>query len=336
MSTRGTENGQADVPRALVELAPTALPRDREDRFAGEGFAVSMDVFADPDRRKIRRVYERCEGLYQAWLEERQDGVWPEVEDRLAEFRDPTFVEEVKTLGRATLADSPEPEARKVLHDVRSGGLTGLVAQAEMAATTDALELVQEAVLLARDHAKMMRQAVVDVDPAGRREDEQEKRHTMEDVARKWSRVRYRVAGASAEVQVDCRYEGGLASRCLEAAAVDRILYNLINNATRFATDGRVELHIFAVGDDIRFVVANAVDEEHLGWLLERTEGDLGQLFRGGITRGGHGIGLTSCAGLVAAAYGQYGPREAVENGYLGARVLDGVFHAWFHWPAWN
>ncbi len=116
---------------------------------------------------------------------------------------------------------------------------------------------------------------------------------------------------------------------------MDRILYNLVNNATRFSADNRVDLWIFPIGDDIRFVVANAVEAPAEAWLEERTEGDLGQLFRGGITRGGQGIGLSNCAALVAAAYGQQGPLKAVESGCLGADVLDGVFHAWFHWPAY-
>lgn len=331
-----THQDHSHIPQRLLELAPTALPRERDDRFTGEGFAVAIDTFAAADARKIRDVYGRCQGLYEAWLDERDGAAWPEVEDRLAEFRDPTFVEEARTIGRATLGGDPDPEAQRVLHDVRGGGLTALIAQAELVATSNELDAVQEAVFLARDHAKMVRQAVVDVDPERRREDEREKRHDIGDVASKWEKSRYRSDGASAEVHVDGRYHGGLASRCLEAAAVDRILYNLVNNATRFAADSRVDVSIFRVTDDIRFVVANAVEDAQVAWLRERTEGDLGALFLGGITRGGHGIGLANCAGLVAAAYGQYGPREAVENGYLGARIHDGIFYAWFHWPVYD
>ena len=34
---------------------------------------------------------------------------------------------------------------------------------------------------------------------------------------------------------VDCRYEGALTECCLESAAIDRIFYNLVNNACRHA-----------------------------------------------------------------------------------------------------
>ncbi|MBN9122327.1 MAG: ATP-binding protein, partial [Planctomycetes bacterium] len=60
---------------------------------------------------------------------------------------------------------------------------------------------------------------------------------------------------------------------------------------------------------------------------------DLVRLYEGGVTRGGNGVGLASCADFVAAAFGVTAS-EAVAEGYLGARVDGNEYHAWFHWPA--
>jgi hypothetical protein len=35
----------------------------------------------------------------------------------------------------------------------------------------------------------------------------------------------------------------------------------------------------------------------------------------------------------VAHAFGVRSAKEAIEAGYLGARVVDGEFLVWFHWP---
>ena len=317
----------------LLQLAPTDLPRGREQRYKGEGFSILLDRFAGPDRDTIRDVYLQCDGVYQAWLDERDQPEWPTVRSRLAKFRDLTFVDRATTLGRATLGAGTDEEVLRVLHDIRGGGLAALLGLAELVAIRDDMGLVRETVMLARDHAKMMRQAIEDLDPESRASDAEEKQHDIGDVAEKWEHEQYHFDDATAAVRVDCSYEGGLASRCLEAAAVDRVLYNFVNNATRFAADDEVALHILPVGDDVRFVVANAVSKEHADWLMDHTKGDLTQLFSGGITRGGEGLGLSNCAQLVAAAYGQAGTAQATARGHLGASLDDGAFFAWFHWP---
>ena len=65
---------------------------------------------------------------------------------------------------------------------------------------------------------------------------------------------------------VDCRYEGALTECCLESAAVDRIFYNLANNASRHAVGDRLEMAIFPVSQRsrpdacLRFVLSNEVE----------------------------------------------------------------------------
>ena len=140
---------------------------------------------------------------------------------------------------------------------------------------------------------------------------------------------------APGQVRVACGYTGLLASCCLEASAVDRIVYNYINNAIRFSAGAAIHLDIAPVGDDtVRWVVANPIAPDQVAWLQQHTQGDLTQLFRGGLTRGGTGVGLTNCADFVAAAFGLPDITIALDGRYLGAAVEGGWYLAWAHWPA--
>jgi len=323
---------ESSVPSHLLELAPTELPRSRSRRYTGEGFAVTLLAFPHVDAHRLQRIYGRCHELHEAWLDERESP-GAKVRESLAALHDPAFLADTRALGES-LKGCDDPRVRSVLHDALGGALSALIAEVRASAPApDALQLGW-LTDLARDHAKVMRQAIVDIDPEGRSADEEDRRHGIAPVVARWTRSRYRTGGAEADVRVDCRYEGDLASRCLEAAAIDRILYNLLNNATRFADDGRVHVSIFPVGeDDVRFVVDNTISADQALWLSEHTERKTAKLFEGDITRGGDGIGLANCASLVAAAYGQT-PETAVERGHLGAEVRAGHFLAWFHWPA--
>jgi hypothetical protein len=56
-------------------------------------------------------------------------------------------------------------------------------------------------------------------------------------------------------------------------------------------------------------------------------------LYKGGITNGGNGIGLANCAEIVAAGF-SIDPSDAIEQGYVGAKVIDSTYFGWFHWNA--
>ena len=70
-------------------------------------------------------------------------------------------------------------------------------------------------------------------------------------------------------------------------------------------------------------------------WLNEATDSNLTRLFMGGLTRGGHGLGLSSCTDFVVASFG-ITPEQALDEGYLGAKVIDQRYLAWFHWPTYE
>lgn len=315
----------------LLDLAPTALPNHRSRRFDGAGFEVPLARFADADRGILARIYAAVDGLTRT---ARAAGpAAPAVEayirgaDRL--------LPDAQRLGAATRAAGREDAAvRKAVHDIRGGGLAVLVGSAGL---LDLLPgdpgVARSCVNAARDHAKIMRNLLPDIDPEVREVDEAAKAHDIGHFAAKWDGMTVRRGEVSIAVGVRCSFAGAISARCLETSSIDRVVYNLVNNAVRFAADGRVILWIFPVGNGlVRWVVENRVAADQRVF-LEAAAPDLGRLFAGGITRGGTGVGMANCAELVADCFGLSGPADAVGGGYLGAAVRGGRFLAWFHWP---
>src|SRR5690606_37008275 len=100
-------------------------------------------------------------------------------------------------------------------------------------------------------------------------------------------------------VTTDCSYDGFVCRYDLETAALDRVIYNHVNNAARFSADDKVKITALPIGDRwVRWVIENTLFPEHTLGLRESVGAELGKLYHGGITRGGHGIGLANCAGL--------------------------------------
>ena len=98
---------------------------------------------------------------------------------------------------------------------------------------------------LTRDHLKIMRNALEDVDTVARERDRTARDHGARLLFEKWSSALHRLPGdRSARVEVDSTYEGPVSRRCLEFSALDRVLYNLMNNAVRFTANGVVTLYL--------------------------------------------------------------------------------------------
>lgn len=130
-------------------------------------------------------------------------------------------------------------------------------------------------------------------------------------------------------------------SNLLTAASLvkdfDRVVYNLANNAAKFSSDGMMTLSTFLVAPGVvRWVVRNSVSQQQNDWLLRQVGDRPERLFLGGLTHGGTGIGMLSCARFTADAFGLSSPQEAVDQGYVGARLLGNLFCCWFHWPSYT
>jgi K+-sensing histidine kinase KdpD len=323
----------------LQDLAPQNLTVYRSERYDGGGFSVSIHDFPGGDQDTILQVYHQIKGLYDVWLY-MQDGpdyalLKSQIEQK---FNRPEFLKLAQQMGQvAQVNQIASPMLRKVIHDIRGGGLTILVGCAQLLALFPEDEsLVTQAVFTARDHAKLMRNAIYDLDPVVTQADERLKIHPIDDFVYKWQDSSFQVHNKSVQVVVRCTFSGNITSRCLETSAIDRILYNYINNAARFSHDNKVQLSIFPVGDGlVRWVVRNALSQNQLAWLQETVGTNFGILFKGGLTHGGQGIGLSNCADFVAASFGLE-PDEAIKQAYLGAKVRNTHYYAWFHWPTYT
>ncbi|MEQ9401506.1 MAG: hypothetical protein RJQ04_20230 [Longimicrobiales bacterium] len=315
---------------------PSHLENRRLHRYRGDGQDLRMADFESGDQVRVRRLYEGVDRVYQAWLVSPSDPPWNAVLEAALALTAPDFHAQAATLGDRSRAAGPEnSRLQRVVHDIRGGGLTPAMLNAALIDDgAPDVKLLQTIVYLCRDHAKIMRNAVVDIDPTQRARDEEERPHGVAALLGAWDGRLHRVGGGEAVVRTDASWEGHLSSCCLEVSAVDRVLYNHVNNATRFAADGTVCVHASAATEAVaRITVSNSVDAQQAEWLRTRLAEDPGAPYRPGVTRGGQGLGLTNAAAFVAAAFGLDHPGEAVDGGYLGARLDDHRYVAWFHWP---
>lgn len=321
----------------LAALAPSQLASYRPFRYSGDGMGIALGDFAPAGRRLVMRLYTSLGELLvllQAGQADPQ-GALAALPERLAALGWDELLREVRELTLA--ADEVGPRARQVLHDLKGGALQALSAYLQL--TVRGLigpEQFHRMFFLARDQLKIMRNCVGDLDDAAAARDSARRLHSVDLLVEKWARGEHRLGEAPVRMEVHTAFSGAIAERCLEFAALDRVLYNLINNATRHSSDGLVELWIIPVGPgpaDLRFAVANRVTPEQRHTLEGRFPAGLGDLFAGGFTTGGAGLGLRICADFVCNAYGLGSVEQALAEGHLGATFRAGRFVAWVHWP---
>ncbi len=312
------------VSDTLLNLAPQDLQISRPDRYTGDGFNVRLKDYAPEDSALILRLYSAVKRTYDLWLYMKDDPNYPLMRDTLIkEFGSDQFIASAQSIGSATYSIEAEhsPLLHKVTHDIRGGALTVLVGLASFLKFDPSdMDSLHQAITTARDHAKLMRNAIEDIDPLVRQADESVKVHPISDFVTKWQNLNFEIAGKSVSIKVNSTFNGNITNRCLETSAIDRILYNYINNAARFTSDHSVTLSIFQINDQlVRWVVQNKISDQHKVWLQQNVGNDLGPLFAGGITRGGHGIGLSSCTDFVAASFGT-APQKAIDQKIRGGK----------------
>jgi signal transduction histidine kinase len=249
--------------------------------------------------------------------------------------------DDVGALGRGLQDEELSSRVRKAYHDVRGGSLLALLMHLDLLLQgLGQAEDVARIAILARDHLKIMRNAVPDLDPGTYAADLQAKAHPVALLREKWSSVRYRFGGREIDVDLDCAFDGTIAACCMEFSTLDRIVYNLVNNAAEHSADARVRMVVLPIADAgseamlLRVAVLNRMGAQQ----RERLEASFGRepsaLFQGGFTTDGHGLGLRICADLVAHAAGVPSIELAVDEGHLGIRIVEDWFVAWFVWPS--
>jgi hypothetical protein len=324
--------------RELTDLAPLELVNYRQDRFRGDTNRSKLSEYDEGDREILIRIYQVLLGVFGEMHEAHHDHIHlGRVLDRYAQQRD-LIVADTRQLGVATLKTNHSRHLAQVVHDIRGGALQSLLIRWEMFAvipqTTPALSAV---FFLLRDHLKIMRNCVADLDTRRFADDSAQKDHGTDLLLEKWTSADFYGSSVPAHIEFDCTYTGTLCESCLEFSTLDRIIYNLLNNAARNSNDRVVQFHILPMpaqetAENLRFVIANHVSREH--WTrINAVVPDLGQLFNSGFTTGGHGVGMSIVADFCTQAFGIYDDETARLKGYYGAEWVGDNFVAWFHWP---
>lgn len=321
----------------LYTIAPYTLPSHRQLRYDGDGIALDIDSLNCQDRRIIELIYQRLNELLVLLHEHRDkpDETIQQLRDYGASVNWGDLMYQVRGLSSSKTDD---PIRAQVFHDLRGGGLMALVIYLQMIG----MGIVQSDDMhrmfnLTRDQLKIMRNSVRGIDPEAFERDRQRNLHHVDLLIEKWgSGEGHRIHDSSTAVLVDSQFHGWVSERCLEFSALDRVIYNLINNATIHSTDGRVYLSILPLGnkpENVRFSIFNQISKEQRARIIGRFPNGPGQLFHGGFTTGGSGLGMRICTDFICNAYGLPSVEQALNKGYLGVRFIDDYFIAWFHWP---
>lgn len=323
----------------LAALAPTSLPTYRQERYQGDAMDVPLDAFEPEHRVLLQQMYALLVQLRQlSDPRQSQPSGMAEIQQVLREREWKRLLDGMRTVTLLPAAPIDPLRASQVLHDLRGGALQAIVlllGLVDLGLTND--QDLLRLWLLSRDHLKIFRNALAGIDPEGSALDQADNLHHIDLILEKWQQAIYALADAKATIHVDCAFDGYVAERCLEFAALDRILYNLINNAVRHSLDGEVALALLPLPAEnpsqLRIGVANRLTEAQHLRLNQLVNGDPKRLFAGGLTIGGSGHGLRICADFVQRAFGLRQLDLALAMGYLGVSVPDDRIIFWVHWP---
>lgn len=287
----------------LLALAPELSWPGEPRRYRGEGLGVSVRSLNPSDLATVHRLYTLVKGLYELWNYMEQQPVADMVARRLQQLQDPQFLASLAQLGAATL--SADPLVQGALEDARLGALTLLARPSIWDSSTAGPGL---GISLARDHAKMLRNAFVDLDPSLREADEHPRAHDLGPVLAKLVHLK----GTGWVDQVGTDYHGFISSRCLETSALDRLCYRCLH---LLGAPAGVACNLWVV----------QTSSDLLRWVFEVKAPLMQPVFR------------EECMStrIVSLAVG-VSPRQALAQGYLGSSLDGNIGRAWFHWPAYD
>jgi len=322
---------------ALYAIAPLDIHSYRTLRYDGEGMGVALADFSATDQQTLTELYSALLVLFAILREKRHDNalVLQLLSDFTHDYHWPDLIIRVRSLGSAN--DDENTRMRQIVHDLKGGSFFALSAYLQfLELTTLSQHDVERMFYLARDQVKLMRGAIFGIDDEGYARDRQQNLHGTELLVAKWSNSMHYTQRGAAQIRFDASYSGNISERCLEFAALDRVVYNLINNAIAHSADSNVYVVILPLGDHphhLRFVIYNRVDEEQRIALNTRFPDGPSQLFYGGFTTGGNGLGMRICADFVCNAYGLATVEQGLQQRYFGVVLGDAYFITWFHWP---
>lgn len=317
------------------------LPNFRKNRYLGDDCCLAMHEFAQCDRLFIQEAYQFLEQLFvplKRYQQRAEEDSFEKIQATISAQDVGALLSCVRRLGVASVGDQGSERMSKTVHDLRGGAMTTLIGELQMAQLHPPGELkIRQLFFLARDHLKIMRNALLGLDDAAREADLVPKMHGVDLIVEKWQHVSWGDTGRPTRMHVDCSFHGNIAECCVEFGALDRVLYNLVNNASRHTASGEVTLTIQneSAGTvppaNLLFEVSNPVSPSEQQKLEQR--GDLSILFGVGVSSTGSGYGLAVAIDFVTNAYGLGSGASALAGGYLGAELSGQNFNVWFHWP---
>lgn len=317
---------------ALDPVPGAAIVNHRATRFAGETQTCQLHELSATCLTGLRWLYEwlAAVGEYAS-----QDVGQPPVSQALAELLSPGQLEQViGAAGDITPARLDSVRMARVVHDLRGTALYQLLQLTSLwSAGVPVAGGLQAIAILAADHAKLMRHAVLGLDETRRLMDSSRRLHGVENLRRRFPFLLLVKARKEVHLDFAASWDGDFALTCPEFSTVLKQLYNLLNNAARHAADRVVHMRVYPTPAQappaVRFVVANTLTSEDRATMSPAV---LAQLWRG-YTTTSSGVGLLASASLVSEAFGLHSPAQAVDLGYVGSRVTDNGYIAWLHWP---
>lgn len=288
----------ADVDLASVmSLAPNDLRVHRTTRYGGEGLGVSLRELSVTEVGTVVTLYEKVKSVFELWLYTEGHTERPAtLADSVKALHDRDLLASVARLGSE---EEPTGLKRAALEDVKWGAL-GLIMEMNPDIAKVDTEVLHTVVLLARDHAKLMRNAFYDLDPTLRAADESPKAHGLAGAVRKVHQIRPHF-----EFLLD--WDGCYSSRCLETSAVDRILYDCVRRIEKAGATS-AKLWVGPSGDGL------------LRWAFHFDGAEFSAYEQHDLAT----LAVSKSAGVTSGA--------ALEMGYLGSKKG----WAWFHWPVFR
>lgn len=305
----------------VPSLAPSTFKSYRPNRNIGEEDALELSAFPAEERTMIERLYAAL-GELDATLRDEHGSPAAAVafRDRLAALLAPGSRHVGEAVGAA-------------LHDIRGGTMTALLFGLDELTESDRPRLARSALrAMIRDQRKIIRHIVRDVDAVGLERDRAAIPHSLAELDGGISS--YGRGGRPSDVAVEVHRDADaiVAASCLEFAALERAVFNLLNNAVRHVDGEALDVWLTPLQADARVVVSNRVNAAHADVMTHMLAADPAALY-GTFSTTGSGLGLTIVASIVGNAYGLDEPGELVAGGYIGTQIVDGTFLTWLHWP---
>lgn len=322
----------------LIPAPDFSATRKIPKRYVGDELGLSLGHFDPAAVEAIRKLYTTSQALLDFCADIRLSGEVASLARSLSSIDWENCLKIVRA--QLQVSDSGQPnleQMRKICHDIRGGAFSNaalLIDLIQVLGERASLWHIERLFFLVRDHLKIMRNCFTDLDEDKRGADLEYNYHSTALLREKWDGFKIGETRVSYHSEEDVN----IASCCMEFSTLDRIIYNLVNNAIRHADDTAAELHAHrrtaADGSEHMLIYTqNRVTSEQSNILSSKFGSELGKLFEGGFTTTGSGLGMRICTECVCSAYGIGNIKNTIQRHYVGARLQDSCFYAWVHWP---